>query len=201
MPVHDFIPGPNQGFSSLGGLPDFRTDAEKLNSPLSIYNHNSPDIAWAERAAEEMINISGAWVTIFPRTANAEADDLWEEDADPTYKSGVKLKGYFVPQPVSITLTKWGIDAPNGTTVIFSRAIIFQTFNDRMLRPGDVLEVPHNTLSPVQAPQELGSLGNRMDKFRILNAQDTGNFKYRWLYFSCRVENLTGDETIQVMHR
>lgn len=196
MTIHNF--GGPQEFSSIDKLPDFRSDDEKVNTPLALFNHDNPDLAWAERMSEELINISGAIVVVFPRTANRDADDLWEEDADPTYKAGVRLKGYFAPQPVGIALTQWGVDAPNETTVVFSRAVIFGTFGVRMIRPGDVIEVPHNTLSPVQAPEELASLGNRMDKYRVINASDTGNFRYRWLYFSCRVENLTGDQTIQV---
>ena len=200
MTIHNF--GGPQEFSSIAKLPDFRTEDERLNSPLALFNHQSADMAWAERMSEEMVNLSGAIVTVFPRTADRGAgDELWEENADPTYKRGVRLKGFFVPQPVNIALTRWGIDAPNETTVVFSRPVIFKIFKARMLRPGDVREVPHNTLSPVQAPEELASLGNRMDKYRIINANDTGNFKYRWLYWSCKVENLTGDQTIQLEHR
>ena len=200
MTIHNF--GGPQEFSSIDKLPDFRSEDERINTPLALFNHQSADMAWAERMSEEMINISGAVVTVFPRTADRGAgDDLWEENADPTYKRGVRLKGFFIPQPVNIALTRWGVDAPNETTVVFSRPVIFGIFKARMLRPGDVIEVPHNTLSPMQAPEELASLGNRMDKYRIINASDTGNFKYRWLYWSCKVENLTGDQTIQVEHR
>ena len=191
----------NQEFTSIDQFADFRTENEKQFTPLSVFNHDNPALAFAEKKAEEIINISGAWLTIFPRTNNSgTADEVWEEDGDPTYKSGVKLKGYFVPQPVNIELTRWGIDSQNKTSVIFARAIVFGRFGERMLRPGDVFEIPHNTLTPLQVA-EPGGKSNRMDKFRVLNASDIGNFLYRWLYWKCDVEALTGDITIQVDHR
>ena len=198
MGLHNF--DTKQEFISIDALPDFRTEEQKQFTPLSVYNHDNPDLAFAERKAEEIINISGAWIVIFPRTNNSGADEVWEEDPDPTYKSGVKLKGYFVPQPVVIELTRCGIDSQNKTSVVFSRAILFKEFGKRMLRPGDVFEVPHNTLTPLQEA-EPGGKSNRMDKYRIINASDIGNFLYRWLYYKCDVEALTGDITIQLEHR
>lgn len=198
MPIHNF--NTDQEFISIDKLPDFRSDTEREFTPLSVFNHNLSDLAYAERLAEESINISGAWITIFPRTDNAgTSNEVWDEDPDPTYKNGKKFKGYFVPDPIGIELTKWGIDVQNKTAVVFARAVLFKAFGARMLRPGDVLRVPHNTLSPVQIA-ETGGIKNRMDTFRIINAADIGNFRYRWLYYRCNVELITGDITIQIEH-
>lgn len=198
-PIYDF--SDKQQFISIDKVPDFRSDQEKLLSPLSVYDHDNVDIAYAERLAEELVNICGAWITYFARTNNAGGvDEVWDEDADPTYKSGLKMKAFFAPKPIEIELTKWGVDAPNKTVVIFSRAVLIQTLGEKRLpRPGDVIEVPHNTLVPIVAPD--GMSGIRMDKYRIINVQDTGMFKYRWLYYSATVESLTGDQTIQIEHR
>ena len=200
MGIHNFQ-STGQEFISIDKIPDHRSEDEKTNSPLAIYNHDSPDIAYAERLAEELINLSGAWVTLFLRTDNlGSADEIWDEDPDPTYKNGMKLKGYFVPEPPNVELTKWGVDVPNKTAVIFSRAILFKALERRMVRPGDIIEVPHNTLSPIQnsTPHESR---NTMKRYRVLNAADSGNFRYRWLYYKCSVELLTGDVTIDVEHR
>lgn len=199
MSIHNFSMG--QEFISIDNLPDHRTEQEKQFTDLSLFNHDSPDLAYYERNAEELVNISGAWTTIFLRTDNnGTVDEVWEEDPDPTYKAGEKLKGYFAPDKIAIELTKWGVDTPNKTAVVYSRAVLFKRFGRRMLRPGDVIEIPHNTLSPVQeAP--IGGQVNRIDKYRIIDVGDTGNFKYRWLYYRCFVENLTGDVTIQIEHR
>lgn len=199
MTLHNFQTG--QEFISIDKLPDFRTDDEKAFTPLALYNHDNPDIAYAERLAEETINISGGWITVFQRTDNkGTIDEIWDEDPDPTYKNGTKMKAYFVPEAPNIELTKWGVDSPVKSTVVFSRAILLKEFGKRLVRPGDVLEVPHNTLSPIQTSTPLNSR-DKMDKFRVLNAADEGNFRYRWLYWKCVVENLTGDITIQVDHR
>ena len=187
----------HQEFISIDNMPDNRSDAEKLNSSLSVYNQQSADIAYAERSAEEIINISGALVTVFKRTRNhGNKDEVWDEDADPTYKSGVKLKGLFAPQPAEAQLTKWGVDVQNQTTIHFSRAVILKIFGNEMIVEGDVLIIPHNTLSVVQNTDLRTGIGNRLDRYRVIKSSDTGNFRYRWLYWSCLLENLTGDVTI-----
>jgi hypothetical protein len=163
LSIHDF--DFHQQFVTIDKVPDNRTDAEKLNSPLSVYNHDSPDIAYAERQAEEIINLSGAWLTVFKRTRNqGNRDDVWDEDADPTYKGGIKLKGYIVPQPAETTLTKFGVDVENNTTIHFCRAIIYKTFGDLMISEGDILIIPHNTLTVVQNTDLRTGMGNRMDR-------------------------------------
>ena len=196
MPIYNF--DNKQSYVTIDKVPDFRSDEEKLNSLLSIYNHGNPDIAYAERLAEEIINISGAWVTVYPRAINSgNRDDIWDEDADPKFHRGVKLKGYFAPKPVAAQMTKWGIDAPNQTSVWFSRANIYKLFGNRMVTEGDIIILPHNTMSVIQDDNRDG-LGTKMDRFRVISASDQGNFKFRWIYWVCACENITGDPTVDV---
>jgi len=196
MPIYDF--DDKQQFISIDKVPDFRSDEEKVNSPLSVYNHNNPDIAYAERLAEEAINIAGAWVTIFKRAINSgNKDDTWNEDADPKYERSKRLKGYFAPKPVETQLTKFGVDAENKTTIWFSRANVFKEFGAKMISEGDVIIVPHNTMAVIQNDAREG-IGTKMDRYRVLNSSDDGNFKFRWLYWTCVLENLTGDVDIDV---
>jgi hypothetical protein len=197
--IHDF--NFQQSFSNIDDLPEHRTEAEKQLTELSVYNHGSPDISYAERLAEEIINISGAPIMVYKRGRNP-LDDVWEEDADPTYERGLKLKGWFTPEPAEISLTRYGVDVPNKTNVVFSRATVLKQFGNRMIAEGDILIVPHNTLIGTQFTDTRdGSADNRIDQFRVIKSGDTGNFKYRWLYWSCNVENVTGDSTIQVDFR
>lgn len=198
MGIYDF--GINQQYSSIDKLPDNRSDDQRYFSPLSTYNHDSADIAYAERLAEEMVNISGSWVKIYLRTNNmGSADDVWEEDADPTYFAPKLMKGFFAPEPANIELTKWGIDSPNKTTIIFSRSALYKENGDRLIRPGDIVEIPHNTMTQI-ADQSLYSNKDTFDKYRVINAADSGNFKYRWLYWNCVTELITGDITIDIEH-
>jgi hypothetical protein len=199
MAIHNF--DKQQKFTSIDELPDHRDEGERLFSPFAVYNHDSPDIAHAERTAEELINISGAWVTIFARSDNRGVqNETWDTDPDPVYKNGVQLKGFFAPEEVKMQLTKWGLDTENKTIIMFSRAVILKEFGKRMVRAGDVIDLPHNTLSPAQQA-DIGGLRNRIDKFRVLDSSDSGNFKYRWLYWVCQLEALTGGKTVQVEHK
>ena len=197
MPIYDF--DPHQEFSSIDKMPDHRSDDERFNSPLSLYNHQSADIAYAERMADELINLSGAWITVYGRKHNeANRDDVWDEDADPTYGKGTRLKGKFIPAPAEITLTKWGVDVPNQTTIHFSRTNVLKLFGKRMIAEGDVLVVPHNTLTVTQSTDMRDGVDNRIDRYRVIKSSDVGNFKYRWLYWACLVQAITGDQTIDV---
>jgi hypothetical protein len=183
----------NQQYDTRDNLPDYRSDEEKQNSLLSTYNHGSPDISFAERQAEEIVNISGAWIEIYPRTRSDRRDEVWEEDADPTYLAPKKLKGMFEPEPAEIEIKKWGVDVENETTVHFSRASVLRLFGRRMIAEGDVLIVPHNTLAVTQFTDLRQDKGNSIDTYRVIKSSDTGNFKYRWLYWSCLVQNISGD--------
>lgn len=182
MAIYNFDKG--QRFVSIDERPDFRPDEFQLNPQHSMYNHNNPDIASAERIVLENLRIAGAWVTVIPRTEDNKFDKTWNEDADPTYFTGYDFKAFFAPPAPEITLTKFGVDAPTKFEISFSRAEIFKTFGDRMIRNGDVVIIPHN------------SLAINATRFKIIHANDGGNYKYRWMYFICTVENMNKDESL-----
>ena len=197
MPVHDFFRNFNETderFTSIDDLPDHRSDIEKQHTPLAVYNHAKPDLAMAERLAEEAINISGAWVTLYlkePHLDRDDLDDVWDEDADPIYQQGRDMKAWFKVDALNIEMTRWGIDSPLQITVVFPRAVLIKEVGqDRLVTVGDVLEVPYN------APKLRGPA-----RFRILNAYDSGNFQYRWLYYTAVCELLISDDALNVPHR
>lgn len=196
MPVYDFFRTFNEDderFSSIDDLPDFRSEVEKQHTPLAIYNHALPDLAFAEKLAEETVNISGAWVTLYikePFIDREGLDDPWDEDADPIYRQGIKLKGWFKVDSLNIEQTRWGVDSPLQITVVFARAILGKIVGlDQLTSVGDVVELPYNS------PKLRGPA-----RFRVLNAYDSGMFKYRWLYYTSVCELLTGDESLRVTH-
>lgn len=189
--LHDFNFGIAERLISIDDVPDHRSDVEKVFSPISIYNPLKPDMGYAERMALELIHISGAWIRLFVRTDNADYNKVYDEDPNPSYKNGILLKAFFKPEPVQIELTKWGVDAPNTTTVVFARSEILQQFGEkRMIRAGDMVEIPHNSTGPGAAR-----------RFRVIDATDQGNFMYRWLYFSALVQNITDDKTLDIDHK
>ena len=197
MPVYDFFRSFNETderFSSIDDLPDHRSVIEKQHTPLSVYNHASPDLALAERHAEEVVNISGAWTTIYLKEPNLDRDDLedvWDEDADPLYQQGRDLKAYFKADSLNLELTRFGIDAPLQMTFTYSRAVLAKEVGmERLLTIGDIIEAPYN------APKIRGQA-----RFRVLNAYDSGMFHYRWLYYTAVCELITGDEPLQVVFR
>lgn len=185
-------------YSSLQSHADYRLDSQIYNSKLSIYNDENPEIARMEREAFNYIQQSGAITYIYLRTEDlGKVDPVWEEDADPTYYSAVSVKGQFVPEKMSTALKKWGVDSDTKFEVNYSRAQLLSLFGDRLIRMGDVIQIPHNTLVQTQNTEFIDGQMGLADKFRIIDARDSGNFNYRWLYWTCTVELLTGDITVR----
>jgi hypothetical protein len=182
MAVHSFDKG--QQYSNLQQRPDFRPDNYQENPQHAMYNHNNPDIATAEKLALEDLKISGAWVTVIPRTEDNKYDKTWNEDADPTYYAGFDFKAFFAPPAPEVTLTKFGIDAPSKFDLTFSRAEVLGVMGERLMRNGDVVVIPHN------------SLVLKANRFKVLHVNDAGNYKYRWIYLMVTVENMNKDEAL-----
>lgn len=196
MTIYEFFKSSNEGderFISIDDLPDFRSDTEKRFTPLSVYNHAKPDLAAAERLAEEAINISGAIVTLYIKEPYIDQDGLetpWDEDADPIYRPGINLKAWFKVDSLNIEQTRWGVDSPLQVTVVFARAVLAKEVGlERLITVGDVVELPYN------APKLKGPA-----RFRVLNAFDSGMWQYRWLYYTATCELLTGDAALRVTH-
>lgn len=196
MAIYDFFRSFNEKderFISIDDLPDFRTEVDKQHTPLAVYNHAKGDYACAERLAEETINISGAWVTLFlkePYIDRKGLDDVWDEDPDPIYRQGINLKAWFKVDALNLELTRYGVDTPLQITVVFARAVLSKSVGlERLLTPGDVIEVPYN------APKLKGPA-----RFKVLNAYDSGNWQYRWLYYSAVCELIPGDSSVKPTH-
>ena len=188
MTIHRFAINTGQSgpgkFSSV--LSSIRTDVEQRHTPVALHDEESADIRLARSLADEMINVSGAEIQLYLRTDNADNDAVWDADADPTYWSSIPIKAFFKPAPLEMELKKWGVDLENNRTeVVFSHRQLYELFNDRMLRTGDVLHLPYNAASV------------NPDYYRIVNATPSGNFRYIWLYFTCQVEVLTADITVR----
>lgn len=162
-----------------------RTDVEQINPSLSIYRPESADIKMARQLADEMVNVSGAEIKVFLRTDNADYDEVWDEDPDPTYWNPFIIKGYFKPEDIEVELHRWGLDTQNKITITFSHRQIYEKVGERMLRSGDVLQIPFNAV-PI-SPKN----------YRIVNATPSGNFRYTWLYLKCAAELLTADVTVR----
>lgn len=196
MPIYNFNSA-NEQLSTMSSIPDLRSATQQEFSPLSIYNHEKPDIAYAERMAAELINLSGAWVTIFLKQPKNDAEELevWDEDADPIYTGGIGIKAYMKPDTVSLELTRWGIDVPLKLTIVFHRATLIDKLGKRLIAPGDAIRVPYNAARVLLSPGE-----RKPFDFRIMNTFDSGNFWYRWLYYTAVTELITGDEAVKVRH-
>jgi len=163
-----------------------RSDIEREHPLIQLYDPESKDHVFAGSISEEIVNICGADVIVYVRTNSEAYDDVYEEDPDPTYAPGKRLKAYFVPKQIAANLTIWGLDVENQTTVIFNREQVYREFGDRMIRIGDIIDLPYN------------AAGIKPDRYRVLNAADAGNFRYNWQFWACTVENITHDITIDV---
>lgn len=183
-------------YSSVQNAPDHRTDSEKNSSKL--YDPASNEIANMERQAMDYIHSSGAPTCIYLRSNDLlNVDDVWEEDSNPIYERPEIITGQFVPEAMSAALNKWGYEANSQFKINYSRAELLDLFGDRLIRTGDVIAIPHNTLIQTQNTEFIDGVIGLADKFRVISAQDTGNFNYRWLYWTCTVELLTGDITVR----
>jgi len=158
-------------------------------SKLSLFDYDNPDIKFAAIRAKEIIRISGADVTVYPRVKKFDYDRTWDEDPNPLYGSGRKFRAYFAPKPTEAVMTMAGVDAPNQMNIVFAKQDVVEIFQDRFLIPGDIIDAPYG--GSILKPR----------KYRIINAQDTGNFKYVWLYITCTCETIPDDKTIDVTHR
>jgi hypothetical protein len=164
---------------------DNRPEQDKLQSSISVYDEDAPEILTARSQVDEAINISGALVKVYPRT-DAFNDIVWEESPDPTYINHFKLKAFFKPSPLKIDLKKWGIDTQADLEIIFSHRQLYEVVGDRMLRNGDVINIPYNSASI------------NPTHYKILNGSPTSNYRYTWLYFTCQATILKADKTVRV---
>lgn len=163
----------------------FRSDVDQNNTALALHDPESADIRLARKSADEMISISGAEVKIYVRTDNNDYDAVWDEDPDPTYWNAIVIKGFFKPKPIESELKRWGIDTTNKTEIVFSHRQLYNILGERMLRVGDVVQLPFNSVP--MSPKN----------YRVLNATPSGNFRYTWLYFTCQLEILTADIAVR----
>lgn len=176
--------GEPQGYGEIANT--YMTDTQQRHTPIAINYDESKDIQLARRLSREMINVSGAELKLYVRTDNSDYDHVWDVDPDPTYWNCILVKGFFKPQPIEAQLVEWGLDTINKTEVVFSYHDILELVGDRMIRPGDVLQLPYN------------SLNIRPKNYRVLNSTPSGNFRYNWLYLTCQTETLTADITVRV---
>jgi len=181
LAIYDFGSN-NEVYSSLNVRADNRPQHSIFNPQQSQYNPNVPDIAVAEHVALESIRIAGVVVTVLLRTDDGKYDKVWNEDISPTYYSGYDFKAWFAPSAPEIVLTKFGQDAPHSIDLLFSRAEVLHVLGDRLIRIGDIVVIPHN------------SLAIRASRFRVVHATDFGNYRYRWIYWSVTVESMNKDD-------
>lgn len=190
----DFDDELQQAYSSIQNATDYRTDAEKASSKLAIYDHTNPEIANMEMEALNLVNDSGAPTLVFRRSDDTgQTDETYNETSNPQYLEHVLIKAMFKPELIVLSKTKWGIDASSKMKLNYSRAYLLGLFGSRLIKVGDVIAIPHNTLIQTQSTEYLEGKVNRLDKFRVTNCYDTGNYNYRWLYWTVEVEPLSGD--------
>lgn len=162
-------------------------DSNNLNLPpgYKVFNPESSDLEYVQKRARELIAVSGADVQLHCRTENNDFDPVLMEDPDPTYRNGIPFQAYWPPQPLEHELTLWGVDADNPATIVFHRLDVYDKVGERLIRPGDLIAVPFNSLSH-----------SKPRYYQVTNAQEFGNFRYTWLYIKCDAKLLMGDINI-----
>lgn len=180
--IHDFNNKPFEEHSVQST--DFRSDIERLNSSVSVHNNSSNDHSYVRNLSNEIINTSGVELLLYHRTDNNDYSDTFDEDVNPTYWEPYILKGYFKPQPSTVELTKFGIDNKNKAEIIFSKNTLFGIAGDRLIRSGDIIK-PNVSNDIHKSPH-----------YVVVTAVESGQYRYTWLYISCKCELAHGDITI-----
>jgi hypothetical protein len=183
--IHNFI-----SFSSDGALVTPPGNAPMGLDTLpdqgfQVDNPESPDFSFVANIAAEMFNRASADVFIYLRTKNEDIVNTHDEDPDPTYSVKQPGKAYFQPQPMEFVLKQFGVELDNKMEIVFLRSAILSQFGERMLKPGDVIEAPYRSLSE-----------NRPTRYRVVNSQEFGNYRYQWIYIKTNTELLTADITV-----
>ena len=126
MPIYNFNQsgqlGSVAGALSIAGAVNPIMTPE--NSMLGVQDLMHPAHGLAMQYDNEIMNISGADVVVYHRTNHHGYDDVWEEDANPTYHAGVTIKGLFVPGIVEVEQTY------RSETPYFQRVLITDTYRD-----------------------------------------------------------------------
>lgn len=182
--IYDFGQ-PADGYDFTSTVESYRSDIDQTNPKLALYNPDAPEIKLGRSLADQMISISGAELKVFTRTENSDYDVVWDEDPDPTYWRPFTIKGIFKPKPIEMELKSWGIDSVNRMEIVFSHRQIYELLGARMIRIGDVIQVPYNA-TPI-SPKN----------FRVTNATPSGNYRFVWLYMTCQCEALTADVAVR----
>ena len=165
--------------------PDFRSDMEQEHPIVQVHNQGSADIALAARKARETINITGGWCDVFLRTDNADHDTVWDEDPDPTYYQPIKLKAFYPPKPMELSMKPSGPDGAIKIEVIFAYSVLVERLGTRLIREGDVIQLPYNMVGETKPTY-----------FTVINASPSQNYRYNWLFFTCTVESTQADITV-----
>lgn len=187
MTLHNFVTFSNDGaiITPPGNAP-FMLDTQLTEGGFQVDDPDSPDLGLVSNIVNEMFNRSAANVHLHPRTRNQDIDETLDEDPDPTYWPKKPTRAYFQPQPMEFELTKFGIDNKNQMEITFLRSELLGLMGERLLKVGDLVEVPYRSLSD-----------ERPKYYRVLNAAETGNYRYQWFYVTAQTELITGDITIR----
>lgn len=183
--IHRFSINSPKDFTSV--RPSNRSEVEQTHPQLQIEDYASQDILITRQLVDELINVAGALIQVYARSDSDKHDRVWQEDSDPTYLNPITIKAFFKPQPLEAELKKWGVQTENKTELVFSHRQLYEHFQDRMLRAGDVVKIPYNAASDLQT-------------YKIINATPSGNFRYNWLYFTCTLTILQADITVRPEH-
>lgn len=180
--IYNFGSGTIGQFDGLNPIGDV---SDVPNNGFKAFDPTSPDMGFVAGIVNDLFRRSAAPVNVRVRTDNGDINEVIDEDSNPTYWNPKPFDGFFVPAPMEFELTKWGVDSKNKLEVVFLRSDLFTEYGERLLRVGDVVDVPYGSVSKFQP-----------GLYRVVNAQETGNYRYQWFYVTVQCELLPGDITV-----
>jgi len=138
------------------------------------------DTQTVQQIKNDILALQAKLDEILARDSSIKSDVMHEYDLD------IALTMY--ADHLRADYTKWNQDlCDNKFDVTFSRAEVLGVIGDRLIRIGDIIIIPHN------------SLVLNAKRFRVLHVAEKGNYKYRWIYLNITVFLNDGNKYYEII--
>jgi hypothetical protein len=171
----------NKNFKTNVNIPD--VEGASVDSELSLFDKNNPDINLFNLVDEENIRLSGSKINYYKYIqSKAQIDDVYMEERNKTISNtAVIVYGHYDPKVVEEPLNQFGIQLTNDQIFTFNKAYL----EKKLGRPplvGDVIE-PHF--------QKI--------RFEIFEVQEDSFEAYGVYHYICTAKVLRDSSDIQTM--
>lgn len=114
----------------------------QVNSELSLFDKNNPDVNFMDLVDEENIRLAGSKLSYYKYNKTMEYDEVYMEQRNkPINTAPIEVYGHYDPKAIEENLTQFGIELTNDQVFTFNKSHIMRRLG-RAPIPGDILQ-PH----------------------------------------------------------